>query len=143
MTDTQGTSVESEGVDKVSINTILETVRGSKGNNSNLATAVANLNKREARNFTKLETDVNNLGNKIIDSLSTKIESFSTKIDKATAGIKAEVTTLNNRLNTVDQTLSFLNQKAPIVDANKVALDKLTASLKNSNQIPPWSSSIG
>ena len=137
MTDTQGTSVESEGVDEVSINTILETVRGSKGNNSNLATAVANLNKREARNFTKLETDVNNLGNKIIESLSTKIESLSTKIDEATAGIKAEVATLNNRLNTVDQTLSFLNQKAPIVDANKVALDKLTREFEEFKSNPP------
>ena len=104
---TQGNSVDPEGVDEVSINNILDGVRGSKGNNSNLATAVANLNKREARNFTKLETDVSNLGCTIIESLSTKIESLSTKIDEATAGIKAEVTTLNNRLNTVDQTLFF------------------------------------
>ena len=137
MTETQGTSLESENVDEVSINTILETVRSSKGNNSNLATAVAHLNKREARNFTKLETDVNNLGDKIIESLSTKIESLSSKIDDATAGIKAEVATLNNRLNTVDQTLSFLNQKAPIIDANKVALDNLTREYEEFKANPP------
>ena len=48
---TQGNSVESEGVDEVSINSLLDGVRSSKGPNGNLATAITNLNKREARNF--------------------------------------------------------------------------------------------
>ena len=127
---TQGNAVELEGVDEASINSLLDGVRATKGPNGALATAITNLNKREARNFTKIDNDVSNLGRTIINTLSTKI-------DEAVTGIKAEVTALNNRLNTVDQTLAFLNQKAAIVDSNKAKLDNLKRKFNEFKANPP------
>ena len=94
----QGNGVDSEGADEVSIKSLLDRVRSTKGPNDNLATAITNLNKREARNFTRLENEMNNLGH-------TFIRTLSTKIDEAVTGFKAEVTALNNRLTLLTKLL--------------------------------------
>ena len=89
----QGTSGTPDGVDEVSINGLLDGIRGTKGYNATIATAITSLNKREASNYIKLSGDINNNTVTIIDTLSRKI-------DDAVTGIKGEVAALSNRLNT-------------------------------------------
>ena len=114
----QGPSVELDNLDEASINSIIDGVRSSKGPTSNLATAIINLNKREAKNHAKLDSDFNRLSDTIIDTLSRKI-------DEAVTGVKDEVKAISDRINTVDQQITHLNQKATIIDSNKAELDKL------------------
>ena len=65
----QGNGVTPERVDEASINELLDGVRAMKGPNGNLATAITNLNKREASNFSKLAKNMNDLGTTIIEML--------------------------------------------------------------------------
>ena len=119
MTDTaQGPGVESDSLDEASINSIVDGIRTSKGHTSNLANAIVNLNKREAKNYAKLDSDFNRLSDTIISTLSRKI-------DEAVTGVKDEVKAISDRLNTVDQQLAHLNQKATTIDSNKTELEKL------------------
>ena len=126
----QGSSGTPERVDEVSINGLLDGIRATKGPNATLANAITNLNKREASNFIKLSGDMNN-------NTATIIETLSKKIDDAVTGIKNEVSALSNRLNTVDTTIAFLNQKAAIVDANKLELENLRREFNEFKANPP------
>ena len=126
----QGPSVELDNLDEASINSIIDGVRSSKGPTSNLATAIINLNKREAKNHAKLDSDFNRLSDTIIDTLSRKI-------DEAVTGVKDEVKAISDRINSVHQQITHLNQKATIIDSNKDELEKLRREFEDFKNNPP------